>query len=223
MDTIEIKRIEEVATLIQSASEKAASVFEAVRLAAIAAAEQIIIPMGITGEQLKPVLKAIKAAYADDWGEQTHLVAQFNAVATVRWADSQPISFSVERTVDGNKVKQEQHTTGTEAASALSKNDMVEAAKAVRSDAGIANAEGGGRGPDQNRNGPVQHVFSLIELKSQLAGLFGGSQNPIEVLNKNLEDYHAHCITSDEYAEFLQWREDKAKPAAKRTRAKKAA
>ena len=223
MDTIEIKRIEEVATLIQSASEKAASVFEAVRLAAIAAAEQIIIPMGITGEQLKPVLKAIKVAYADDWGEQAHLVAQFNAVATVRWADSQPISFSVERTVDGNKVKQEQHTTGTEAASALSKNDMVEAAKAVRSDAGIANAEGGGRGPDQNRNGPVTEVFSVIELKSQFSGLFKNSANPAEVLNVNLAQYGLTCVTIDEYAEFKAWREDKAKPAAKRTRAKKAA
>lgn len=192
MSEVEIQRNEEVAALIQNAASIAASGYAAVREAAIACVEQTIIPMGIKPADLKATLKIIRGVYANDWGDQTHLVSQFNAVATVRHADTQPISFKVERTVEGSKVEQEVHTTGAEAASRLSKNDMDKAAKAVREDSGTANAAGGGRGPDQNRNdtAPATTVFSLVELKTQLAGLFGHSNNPVEVLNTVLAEYN---------------------------------
>lgn len=211
MDT-EISRNETVGELIAQAASIAKSGYAAVREAAIVATEQIIIPMGIESSDLNAVLSQFKKVYADDWGDQTHLISQFNAVATVRFAGEQPISFEVDRTVDGKKQKVEQHTIGTDAASTLSKNDMNAAAKAVREDSATA------RAPQQKSDVPVQSqvttVFSIVEMKSQLAGLFGHSKDPVKVLAGLLAEYH--CAESLSKALLEQAKSSKVGRATKK-------
>lgn len=214
MDT-EITRNETVGELIAQAATIAKSGYAAVREAAIVATEQIIIPMGIESGDLNAVLSQFKKVYADDWGDQTHLISQFNAVATVRFAGEQPISFEVDRTVDGKRQKVEQHTIGTDAASTLSKNDMNAAAKAVREDSATA------RAPQQKSDAPAQvtTVFSIVEVRSQLDGLFKHSKNPVKVLAGLLAEYH--CTTS--LVEALLALESESKSTVGKATKKKAA
>lgn len=214
MDT-EITRNETVGELIAQAATIAKSGYAAVREAAIVATEQIIIPMGIESGDLNAVLSQFKKVYADDWGDQTHLISQFNAVATVRFAGEQPISFEVDRTVDGKRQKVEQHTIGTDAASTLSKNDMNAAAKAVREDSATA------RAPQQKSDAPSQvtTVFSIVEVRSQLDGLFKHSKNPVKVLAGLLVEYH--CTTS--LVEALLALESESKSTVGKATKKKAA
>lgn len=216
MDT-EITRNETVGELIAQAATIAKSGYAAVREAAIVATEQIIIPMGIESGDLNAVLSQFKKVYADDWGDQTHLISQFNAVATVRFAGEQPISFEVDRTVDGKRQKVEQHTIGTDAASTLSKNDMNAAAKAVREDSATA------RAPQQKSDAPAQSqvttVFSIVEVRSQLDGLFKHSKNPVKVLAGLLAEYH--CTTS--LVEALLALESESKSTVGKATKKKAA
>lgn len=187
MDTkTEITHNDTVGALIAEAASIAKSGYAAVREAAIYATEKVIIPMGIESSDLNAVLSQFKKVYANDWGDQTHLVSQFNAVATVLFAADQPISFEVDRTVDGKKQKVERHTTGYQAAHSLSKNDMNAAAKAVREDSATA------RAPQQRTESPSQvtTVFSIVEMKTQLDGLFKNSKNPVKVLAGLLAEYH---------------------------------
>jgi hypothetical protein len=91
---------------------------------------------------------------------------------------------------------------------------MNAAAKAVREDSGSA------RAPQQRSEVPSQvtEVFSIVEMKTQLDGLFKHSKNPVKVLAGLLADYH--CEQS--LAEALL-AASKTKTVGKATSRKKAA
>ena len=176
----QLVRNENVANKIAEGVELGASALERIKSAAIEFVE--LIPWDYESDQIPEIIKQGRALYKDDFNGDHNLSAWFGDCATLAMAGSAPVSFQ-------NTKKEDMHTTAQDALK-LSKHNLKSAAKAARDDIGIGRASGGGRSAKQPKNTGVQHVFSAIEFKSQLAGLFGNSQNPVKVLNDMLAEYH---------------------------------
>lgn len=156
-------------------------------------------PTGLESNNIMGVVQYAKELYADDFADDSNAKSYFGDVVLLSLAGSMPISF-----VDRKKA--EIQTTG-EKATQLAKHDLKTAAKTVREELGEARASGGGRKPKTPTKASIQHVFSAVEFKSQLAGLFGNSQNPVKVLNDMLAEYHCEVTP-------IEKRKTRAKRAA---------
>lgn len=133
----------DIAAMIDAAVNAANSAYDAARNAGIEAAKQ-----ARKDDDLKTNLDNIMSAYAEHLNVNHNVKAWFKDALTLSLAADESISFEKERTVDGEKVKEEIHTTGAEAAK-MSKNDMRKAAKELRDDLGMGRKAGGGRAPKQ--------------------------------------------------------------------------
>ena len=179
MDLTNLVRNESIAAQISEGAQTAASALNIVRHAAIEFVS--LIPWDYESKDIPAIIKHGRALYKEDFQGDTNLSAWFGDCATLAMAGNASLSF-----VDDKK---EEHQTTAEKALGLSKHKLKAAAKAARDDMEIGRASGGGRTPKTPTSAPVQHVFSLIELKSQLDGLFSHSADPVAVLNKVLADY----------------------------------
>ena len=186
-------RDEIVAGKIKESICIAESAVAAMRDAAIAFVATVN-PMGLTSAMFPQVVTLGKELYKAELSGNNNLAAHFGNVTLLALAKDMPISFEVDRTVQGVKGKKEVQTTGTEATK-LSKNDASIAAKTVREDIGIERAEGGGRTP--RTPSATLSVFSLVEFKAQLKGLFTSS-GAVEVVRNNLEEYGVEVFLAGE-------------------------
>jgi|TARA_R110000744_G_scaffold378481_1_gene494685 hypothetical protein len=206
-----------VAGQIKESVTMANNALECMRGAAIAFVKTVN-PMGLTSAMYADVVKHGKELYKTELANAEYLKAHFGNVALLALAADMPISFEVERTVQGVKGKAPVHTTGTEATK-LSKNDATLAAKAVREDIGTARAEGGGRTP--RTPSATLSIFSLVEFKAQLKGLFTSS-GAVEVVRNNLKEYGVEVLLTsdlkakDDEIKALKSALVKAKKAAKK-------
>lgn len=186
-----------VTNLIKEGVVHAQSAQESYRSAALAFVASLINPMGLTSSDYTEVVSTAKRLYRDDFSGDHNAVSFFGDVVLTSLAASMPISFEKTVTEKGEKVKKEVHTNGTDASN-MSKHDVRAAAKAVREEIGTARAEGGGRAPQTPTSSPAQSVFSLVELKKQLAGLFDNSQGAVQVMRDNLSQYGVEVMLTTE-------------------------
>lgn len=107
------------------------------------------------------------------------------------------------------------HKTDAASAAAVAEDRAKAATKALRDKLGKGNAPGQGapRAP-QTPAAPVVQVFSLIEFKTLLAGLFGNSGAPHKTINDCLAEYKMVAVSADDYERFVQWEEANCKKAS---------
>ena len=214
-------RQDKVARMIGEGVAMASSALAIIRDAAVEFTMDVN-PMGLTTQLLPDVVKKAKDLYRDDFAGDHNALAYFGDVVLTSMAGTMPISFEKTVTVDGKKVKQEIHTTGDDAVK-MSKHDVRSAAKAVREQIGTSRASGGGRAP-QTPSKPVD-VFSLVEFKKQLDGLFSHSGGAVQVVRDNLAGYGVEVLLTTELhdlrAELAEAKKEIAKLRRAATVAKK--
>lgn len=204
MDISTIVRNDAVAAKINEGVTAQASALQAINAAALEFVT--LIPRDYESDDIPAIVKQGRDLYNDDFDGNHNLRAYFGDVATLALAGNAPISFQ-------NRKKEDVHTTGLDAVD-LPKHDLKAAASAVREDLGQARESGGGRKPKTPEKAPAQVVFSLTEFKSQLAGLFGHSSDPVKVLCDMLAEYHTAAISSADLEAFNKWKKANAKKAA---------
>lgn len=215
------QRDETIAASIREGVEMAQSALAVIRNAALQFVDGLN-PTGLESAAIPAVVKQAKDLYNEDFGGDHNARAYFGDVITLALAGSLPISFEKQVTKDGKREKVDVHTTGAEA-TRLAKHDLRAAAKAVREELGTSRASGGGRPPQTPQTAPSQAVtvFSMVELKSLLAGLWAHSAAPDAVLNKALEEYHVAVVSAADLEAFQKWQAENTKPAKPATRARR--
>lgn len=212
-------RSPKVARMIGEGVAMASSALVIIRDAAIAFTMDVN-PMGLTSDMLPAVVSKAKELYRADFAGDNNAIAYFGDVVLLGMADTMPISFEKNVTIQGATSKKEVHTTGSDAAK-MSKHDVRSAAKAVREEIGTARAGGGGRTP--RTPSATLSVFSLVEFKAQLKGLFTSS-GAVAVVRDNLKEYGVEVmITSDLKAKNDEIKELKMALAKAKKAATKAA
>ena len=201
MDLTKIVLNDAIVATIKKGVEHSATARGCIREAALEYINGL--PFEYTTDDIGDIVKHGRELYRDIFNGDNNLFTYFGEVITLKMAGDMPVSF-----VDSKN--KEQQMTAVEAID-LTKHDLQKAAKAVRDDLGIGRESGGGRKPQTPTSAPVQHVFSMVEFKSQLAGLFGHSKNPVEVLNTILAEYHTAAVSSADLEAFNKWKASNTK------------
>lgn len=163
----------------------------------------------VTHDEIPLVVKQAREIYAEYFPDNNKCQVFGNRVALL-------LASGVQLEYKNRKGDELKSDAG--AAALLPEDTMKQAFKALNVKLGHNRAAGGGRAPQTPdgapANGAVTTVFSTVEMKSQLAGLFGNSKSPLVTLNKLLSEYHTAAIPSADYEAFQAWQQEHAKTAA---------